>query len=130
MKRSGILHGELSKVVAELGHGQSIVLADYGLPIPSGVRVIDLAIKVGMPTVLDVLEILLTEMYVETAILALPLQELHPQLCAELCHQIAVPVTFVSHEEFKNLLSFTNTVVRTGEWTSYANVLLRSGVLF
>ncbi|PWI57135.1 D-ribose pyranase [Sulfoacidibacillus thermotolerans] len=130
MKKSGILHGELSKVIAELGHGQSIVLADYGLPVPREVRVIDLALKVGMPTVFDVLETILEEMYVESAVLAAPLQELHPQLCARLCERIAAPVTFVTHEEFKNLLPFTHTVVRTGEWTSYANVLLRSGVLF
>lgn len=45
MKRHGILNSHISKVLADLGHTDFIVIADAGLPIPEGVAKIDLAIK-------------------------------------------------------------------------------------
>jgi D-ribose pyranase len=50
MKRYGILNSHISKVLANLGHTDFIVIADAGLPIPDGVKKIDLAVKTGMPS--------------------------------------------------------------------------------
>ena len=43
---------------------------------------------------------------------------------------ILMPMEKVSHEEFKALLPKVRTVVRTGETSSYCNVILRAGVNF
>ena len=45
MKRYGILNSHISKVLSDLGHTDSIVIADAGLPIPEDVHEIDLAIN-------------------------------------------------------------------------------------
>ncbi len=41
-----------------------------------------------------------------------------------------IPVDEVSHEQFKQLCKSARAVVRTGECTPYANVILESGVIF
>ena len=49
MKKSGILHPELARVIASLGHGDGLCIADAGLPVPAGVLRIDLALGPGLP---------------------------------------------------------------------------------
>ncbi len=44
MKRTALLHAELSHAIASLGHGDMLVIGDVGLPIPPGPRRIDLAL--------------------------------------------------------------------------------------
>jgi len=45
MKKSGLLNPQLCAAVARLGHTQTFVVADAGLPIPHEVPVIDLALR-------------------------------------------------------------------------------------
>ena len=130
MKRAGVLHGELSKVIAELGHGQSIVIADYGLPVPSGVQLIDLAISPGIPRFADVLKAILAELQVESAVIASELSTRNPATFALLRDVLQVSVQQVPHEEFKTIARTARAVVRTGEWSPFANVLLVAGVVF
>jgi len=62
LKRTALLHAELSHVIASLGHGDMLVLGDAGLPIPDGPRRIDLAVARGVPTLDEVLQAVLSEM--------------------------------------------------------------------
>jgi D-ribose pyranase len=131
MKRSGILHGELSRIVAELGHGQLLVLGDYGLPVPRGVLSIDLALREGSPALTDVLATVLSELPVESALLASELAQTNPtyfQRLRALLHE--TPLEMVSHEELKAACHTAVAIVRTGEWTPYTNVVLRAGTAF
>ncbi len=130
MKRNGILHGELSRIIAELGHGQSLVVADYGLPVPPGVRRIDLAVRPGLPPLLDVLGAIRDELTVELAFVATELTEENPAYWRQVRDLVACPVELISHEAFKTACRDSVAIVRTGEWTPYANVLLRAGVVF
>jgi D-ribose pyranase len=50
MKRHGHLNREVSRVLARMGHTDSIVIADCGLPIPNGVECIDLSLSLGTST--------------------------------------------------------------------------------
>ena len=50
MKKTGVLNIQLSQTIAALGHGDMLVIADAGLPIPKGVPCIDLAVALGVPT--------------------------------------------------------------------------------
>jgi D-ribose pyranase len=137
MKRGTILHPELSRVVASLGHGDALVIADAGLPIPLGVARIDLAFSPGKPAFMDVLEAVLAEMEVERATLAAELRTASPDFHERLHGRLAsLPkvrqrgVDLVPHEELKRLSRGAAAVVRTGEFTPYANVVLFSGVVF
>lgn len=124
MKSSGILNAELARVIAALGHGDLLVIGDAGLPVPPGVPCIDLAVTLGVPGFLDVLDAVLSEMCVETACRASEAAEIGAQMDARLT------CTHVSHDAFKAQSTQAIAVVRTGEATPYANIALRAGVVF
>ncbi len=131
MKRGGILHGELSHVVAQLGHTDLLAVADAGLPIPDGVRRVDLALVPGVPGFLQTVRALLGEIVVERAVIAQEMASRNPDLHRELREALnGVVLEEVPHEEVKRRAAGARAVVRTGEWTPYANVLLQCGVAF
>jgi D-ribose pyranase len=131
MKRTTLLHAELSEVIARLGHGELLVIGDAGLPIPDGPRRIDLALSANVPRFQDVLAAVLSEMQVESAVVAGELASANPTVHAELHRQLgATPVATMSHDEFKALSRSARAIVRSGEFSPYANVILRSGVVF
>jgi len=131
MKRTPLLHAELSEVVARLGHGDLLVIGDAGLPIPEGPRRIDLAVARDVPRLHEVLAAVLSEMQVESAVVAGELALRNPQVDARIRQLLpAVTITSVPHEEFKALTRSARAMVRTGECSPYANVILRAGVVF
>ncbi len=131
MKKRGILNHELIEVIATLGHTDALVIADAGLPIPPQVRRIDLAVVGGVPKFTEVLCAVLDEMQVEHATIAREMAAKSPQLHAEMMAALgSVPVAEVSHEEFKRLTHGARAIVRTGEFTPFANIILYSGVVF
>jgi len=133
VKRTALLHAELSHVIASLGHGDMLVLGDAGLPIPDGPRRIDLAVARGVPQLDDVLQAVLSEMQVEGIVIAdealdgdgdtKKLPGWYPQ-------SLGIAPQTVSHEEFKRRTAKARAVVRTGECTPYANIILIAGVKF
>jgi D-ribose pyranase len=130
LKKTGILHSELSKIIATLGHGQTITIADCGLPVPNGVPCIDLALKEGVPGFLDTLETVLSELVVEKYTIATELTEKNPALFETIDGMTKTPKEVVSHEAFKEQTKNSYVIIRTGEWTPYANVILHAGVAF
>ena len=129
MKRTTLLHAELSHAIASLGHGDMLVIGDVGLPIPPGPRRIDLALTPGIPSVADVLRAVLSEMQVERAVIA---TEAVAREAGDLPGWCMLPVTpeQLPHEDFKRLTAQARVMVRTGECTPYANVVLVAGVTF
>ncbi len=129
MKRTALLHAELSHAIASLGHGDMLVIGDVGLPIPPGPRRIDLALTPGIPAVADVLRAVLSEMQVERAVIA---TEAVAREGGDLPAWCTLPVTpeQLPHEDFKRLTAQARVMVRTGECTPYANVVLVAGVTF
>lgn len=129
MKRTALLHAELSHAIASLGHGDMLVIGDVGLPIPPGPRRIDLALTPGIPAVADVLKAVLSEMQVERAVIA---SEAVERAGGDLPAWCALPLKpeTVTHAHFKQLCREARVMVRTGECTPYANVLLIAGVTF
>jgi len=131
MKKQGILNPQLSRVIAELGHTDALVVADAGLPIPADVERIDLALTSGIPAFMDVLNAVLGEMQVERAVIAREMQVKSPQLYMQVSAALKnCPTGEVAHEEFKLLTAQARAIVRTGEFTPYANIILYSGVVF
>jgi len=131
VKKSGLLNHRLSDVIARMGHTQRLVIADAGLPIPPGVERIDLAIVPGQPTVIDLLHAIAIELEVEQIIFAEELTRQGTTLAEDASRAFGgVPVSSVPHEEFKRLTEGAVAVVRTGECSPYANIMLISGVTF
>ncbi|MFV2118596.1 D-ribose pyranase [Streptomyces sp. Act-28] len=129
MKRTGILNRHLAGALAELGHGDGVLVCDAGMPIPDGPRVVDLAFRAGVPAFAEVLEGLLAELVVEGATAAEEVRRANPS-ASELLDGHFPALELVPHERLKELSAGARLVVRTGEARPYANVLLRCGVFF
>ncbi|VWX36009.1 D-ribose pyranase [Exiguobacterium oxidotolerans] len=129
MKRHGILNSQISKVLADLGHTDMIVIADCGLPIPTGVARIDLALELGTPAFADVLRVVADDMAVEQVTLASEIKDAN-EAALTTVSQLNVTTEYVSHEAFKELTKQAKVIIRTGEATPYANVILHAGVIF
>lgn len=56
--------------MAGLGYGQELTICDAGLPIPGGLRRIDLALEEGLVPFLDTIRVVIKEMKVEYAVVA------------------------------------------------------------
>ena len=135
MKKNGILNSEISKVLADLGHTDELIIADCGLPIPYGVKKIDLALTMGTPGFMDVMDAVVDDMKVEHIILAEEIKEknkaIHEQIISRM-EQEGTESSYLTHEAFKKRSAQAKAIIRTGEITPYANanVILQAGVLF
>lgn len=131
MKKSGILNPDLMHVITLMGHTDRLAIADAGLPIPDDAPRIDLALIAGVPGFLQTLEAVLAELKVERAVIAAEMPSRNPQIYEGVQRLLgATPVDRLPHERFKELLHDVRAVVRTGEQTPYANIILQSGVTF
>lgn len=130
MKRRGILHAELAGRLAGLGHTDLVCVADCGLPIPRETPVVDLALVQGLPAFADVLDALLDEIVVEGHVMAREAAGGAAERTLDERAGLLGPRQEADHEELKQLVSRCALVVRTGEATPYANVVLRCGVAF
>ena len=131
MKKTGILNQPISAIIAGLGHLDTIVIADAGLPIPEGPERIDLALTKNVPSFLETLGVVLTEMQVEKAIIAEEMLQANPDLPAAIAKRLGqAPIETVSHQDFKEKVRFAKAVIRTGQFTPYSNIILVAGVVF
>jgi D-ribose pyranase len=131
MKKIGTLNQPLSGMIAGLGHMDQLVIADAGLPIPAGPERIDLALKEGVPSFADALEVISGEMQVESAVVADEMVSTSPHIFQQLGDLLpGISIMTVPHEEFKKMTTDSRAVVRTGEFTPYANIILNAGVVF
>jgi D-ribose pyranase len=132
MKKHGILNADLARAVAAMGHRDLLVIGDAGLPAPRGVPVIDLALREGVPGFLVTLATVLEELRVEEGVIAEEMAGTSPALREAFASAWPreAPLHEVGHEEFKRLTADAKVLVRTGEFTPYANVALVAGVVF
>lgn len=125
-----MLNSEIAAVLARLGHTDTIVIADCGLPIPDGVKRIDISLTIGTPGFLETLKAVVEDMETEEITLAEELQEnrTYLQQIEDLVPEAKQQK--VPHETFKELTKNAKAVIRTGETTPYANIILHAGVIF
>ena len=89
MKRGKLLNGEISTVIASMGHTDSLTIGDAGLPIPGDCQRIDLALTAGIPAFKDVLATVLEELCVEKIILAEEIRNKNPEGLEEILTLLA-----------------------------------------
>lgn len=133
MRTIGTLNAQLSRVICETGHTDQLVVTDAGLPIPRTVERVDLAVRPGLPSFLDVLDTVLAELTVEGATVPAEIAERNPEMLAAISQRLVargIVVEHVPHVEFKRRTAGARAAVRSGECTPYANVILHAGVTY
>lgn len=133
MKKGKLLNSYISAIIAEMGHTDMLVIADAGLPIPEGVERIDLAVTEGVPDFVTVLETVLAELQVEKVTIAEEIKTKNGAVYMDILSALAdepVVKEYVPHEIFKGYTENAKAIIRTGECSPYANIILHSGVVF
>ncbi|MDD7464229.1 MAG: D-ribose pyranase [Anaerococcus sp.] len=130
MKLNGILNSEIAKGLADLGHTDLIAIGDCGLPIDEDKK-IDISLKLGFPSFIEVLEEVLKDFSVEKYILASEIKDNNKDQEDRIKELLpGVDSEYISHEEFKERLKDVKFVIRTGENTPYSNIILQSKNIF
>lgn len=134
MKKTPLLNVALSRLIASLGHGDMVVIGDAGLPVPPGVELIDLALTHGIPDFVSTLNVVLSEMQVESHVLAEEILQKQASALKAVDTLNAEGALgrreLLSHDQFKILSRQARAIVRTGECQPYCNIVLVAGVTF
>jgi D-ribose pyranase len=124
----GILNPQLNSLLARVRHTNTLVIADRAFPFWPEVETVDLALIDDVPTVTQVLEAVLTHWQAGHAFMA---AEFAAHNEAAIQERIAralgrIPRTMEPHVQFKLRVPHAIGLIRTGDTTPYANIILES----
>lgn len=128
MKKQGMINRDIAASLAQFGHTDLLVIADCGLPIPKDIKCVDLSYEIGKPSFIEILDAVLSDFKAEAAFIAQEIEEANPEV--EWMIKERTAVSRISHEELKQMSKNARLIIRTGEASPYANIVLRSGVIF
>ena len=136
MLKQQLIHPEILEALAAAGHGSKILITDGNYPastmVGDNAALVYLNLAPGMPTVTDVLRVLLTAIPVEDASVMEPSDGPEPAIFDEFRAllpgiQLNGCDRFTFYEEASS--SDTCLQIVTGEQRIYANLLLTIGVV-
>jgi len=129
MKEVGVLNRAVANALTKQGHGDLLMVTDAGFAIPCGVEVVDLSLEENKPMVLEVLAMLRKNFSVEKMFLANQTKLVSPTLFLKISKAFGegIPVETVEHSTMKEMSKAVKTVIRSGDFTAYGNVILVSG---
>jgi D-ribose pyranase len=129
LKEVGIINRDIATAISKQGHGDLLMVVDAGFAIPIGVEVIDVSIGENKPMVIEVLTELRKFFSVEKMIMANQTKAVSPSLFKSIAGAFGenVEVEIIDHSELKKLSKEVKSVIRTGDFTAYGNVILVSG---
>ncbi len=129
MLEVGFINGKIAGLLAGLGHGDQIMIADAGFATPRGAEVIDLAWAQNQPKVLELMSELLKYFSVEKIVTARETSDHNPSFYQQLSSLLdrGAEREIIPHVELKKRSEQVKAIIRTGDFTAYGNVLLVSG---
>ena len=129
MKEIGIINREIAKAISEQGHHDLLMVCDAGFATPKDVEVIDISMKENQPTVVEFLNELTKYFSVEKVILANQTRETNPSYFKKIIETFndSPEVETLDHSELKKLSKSVKAIIRTGDFTAYANIIMVSG---
>jgi D-ribose pyranase len=131
MKKRGIINAQLAGYIAALGHKDTFIIGDAGMPIPPGIPIVDLALCSGIPSFEQVLSAVLDETVIEHYYIAEEIIEKNDHLLQFIKESLpGIENEMIPHNELKEKTKNIKFAVRTGEFTPYPNIILRAGVSF
>ena len=131
MKRGGILNPAICSLLAELGHTDELLIVDAAYPLPSDGHVIDLTLTPGIPRLLDVVRAVAEELVIEAIAVPLEIKDHSPRLYHEILKILGeIDVDEIPFIEFKEQSLDVKGIIRTAEFSPYANIRILAGSAF
>lgn len=129
MKKHGMINRDIAAMLAKMGHTDQLTIADCGLPIPEGVPCIDLSYALGKPGFTEILLELMKDFQAEKVYIASEIKVENPAVFSEI-KRLECPIDELTHDQLKERSRQSKFIIRTGEATPYANIIVQSGVIF
>ena len=127
MLKSGILNPGINSLLSRVRHTNRLVIADRGFPFWPGVETIDLALVDDVPTVLEVLRAVVPVFSFGPVWMAEEFRVHNRERVEAFVRALGgVAVEYESHAAFKLRVPGAIGLIRTGDTTPYANVILES----
>ncbi|HEY1119966.1 MAG TPA: RbsD/FucU family protein [Haloferula sp.] len=128
MLQSGILNPHILQLIARIRHTNTVVIADWAFPYWPQIETVDISLTHGIPTVLDVLDLLTPVFKIGRIWQAEEFVSSNPQ---ERVDRFAksfgkIPLTREPHVDFKKRVPQAIGLIRTGDSTPYGNIILES----
>jgi D-ribose pyranase len=129
MINSGILNPRLLALLARVRHTNALVISDRGFPFWPEIETVDVSVVDDLPTVLQLIAAVRANHNFTQAFMA---KEFKANNSAATLGKFAkslagVPTQFEAHVDFKKRVPHAIGLIRTGDTTQYANLILISG---
>lgn len=126
MLKTGILNPHLNSLLARVRHTNRLVIADRGFPFWPEVETVDLSLIDGIPTVLQVLHAILPNFNVGPVWMAEEFLQANPNAMQSFSEAVGRHITYEPHIDLKRRVPGSVGLIRTGDTTQYANIVLES----
>jgi D-ribose pyranase len=125
----GILNPQINSLLARVRHTNLIVIADRGFPFWPMIETVDISLVDGIPTVLQVFNAInlnfnITEIIMAQEFLNANTVKVRADFAQTTANHL---VTYEPHIELKKRVPSAIGLIRTGDTTQYANMILISG---
>ncbi|MEO6802242.1 MAG: D-ribose pyranase [Granulicella sp.] len=126
MLKTGILNPQINELLSRVRHTNTLVIADRGFPFWPQIETIDIALIDDIPTVLNVLQSLLPNFKVGSVWMAEEFRQVNmPEVIEQFVDTLPV-ILWLPHVALKQRVPSAIGLIRTGDTTQYANVILES----
>ena len=128
MLKTGILNPHLLHLLARVRHTNALVIADRGFPFWPQIETVDISLVADVPTVLQALAAIRSNFVIGKAWMAKEfLRANDRQTQSQFAQALeGVPTIFEPHVAFKKRVPHVIGLIRTGDTTHYANMILES----
>lgn len=129
MLKAGVLNPHLNSLISRVRHTNTLVIADRGFPFWPMIETVDISLVDDVPTVLQVLAALRGNFVIAKAWMAREFLRINsPTTRAAFATALdGIALKHEPHVEFKQRVPRAIGLIRTGDTTPYANLILESG---
>jgi D-ribose pyranase len=128
MLKTGILNPAINSLLSRVRHTNTLVVADRGFPFWPQIETVDISLVDDIPRVLDVLAAIRANFALGRAFMAEEFRAQNDAATRSRFEQglAGVPLIYEPHVEFKKRVPQAIGLIRTGDTTQYANIILES----
>ena len=128
MLQSGILNPHVLQLIARIRHTNTLVIADWAFPFWPQIETVDISLTHGIPTVLDVLDLLTPVFKIGRIWQAEEFLANNREDCVDRFAKSFgdLPLTREPHVDFKKRVPHAIGLIRTGDPTPYGTIILES----
>lgn len=128
MLKTSILNPSINSLLSRVRHTNTIVIADRGFPFWPQIETIDISLVDDIPKVLDVLRAIQANFVIGRIFQAQEFIDVNSEQTIQMFSESVanIPITREPHVDFKKRVPNSIGLIRTGDTTQYANLILES----